>query len=80
MKQFVLILILLILIMVIKGFSQELGKGFGMRGQLIAWGVTKPFDSFQSQIGARYIPELNYEHMLKEKYTLDAEVQLNMYG
>ena len=80
MKQFVLILILLILIMVIKGFSQELGKGFGMRGQLIAWGVTKPFDSFQSQIGARYIPELNYEHMFKEKYTLDAEVQLNMYG
>jgi hypothetical protein len=40
--------------MVIKGFSQDLGKGFGMRGQLIAWGVTKPFDSFQSQIGARY--------------------------
>lgn len=76
MKQFLLILILIILIMTIKGFSQ----GLGFKGQLSAWGVTKPFDDFQSQLGARYIPELSYGHTFKEKYLLDAEVQLNIYG
>jgi len=76
MKKFVWILILIILIMTIKGFSQ----GLSFKGQLSAWGVTKPFDNFESQLGARYIPELYYGYTFKEKYTLDAEVQLNMYG
>jgi hypothetical protein len=62
--------------MVIKGFSQDLG----FKGQLSAWLVAKPFDDFQSQLGARYIPELSYGYGFKEKYTLDAEVSLNIYG
>ena len=76
MKKFALILFLIILIMTIKGFSQ----GLRFKGQLISWAVTKPFDDFESLIGGRYIPELSYGYTFKEKYTLDAEVQLNMYG
>ena len=76
MKKFALILFLIILIMTIKGFSQ----GLRFKGQLISWVVTKPFDDFESLLGGRYIPELSYGYTFKEKYTLDAEVQLNMYG
>jgi len=76
MRNFILILILLILIMVLKGFSQDLS----FKGQLSSWVVTKPFDSFRSQVGARYIPELSFGHTFKEKYTLDAEASANIWG
>ena len=76
MRRFILILILIILIMTIKGLSQEVG----FKGQLSSWLVTKPFDDFRSQLGGRYIPELNYGHNFKEKYTLDAEASANIWG
>ena len=76
MRQFILILILIILILAIKGFSQEIG----FKGQISSWIVTKPFDDFQSQLGARYIPELSFGYSFKEKYTLDAEMSVKMYG
>ena len=62
--------------MALKGFSQDLG----FKGQFSSWLVTKPFDDFQSQLGARYIPELSYGYTFKEKYILDADVSLKMYG
>lgn len=76
MRNFVLILILLILILTIKGLTQEVG----FKGQLSSWGITKPFDGFRSQLGARYIPELSYAHTFKEKYTIDAEASVNFWG
>ncbi len=76
MKKFIYILIMLILIQVLKGYSQELGY----KGQLSSWLVTKPFDSFRSQLGARYIPELSFGKTFKEKYTFDAEASANLWG
>jgi hypothetical protein len=62
--------------MTIKGFTQDIG----FKGQLSSWLVTKPFDDFRSQIGGRYIPELSYGHIFKERYTLDAEASANIWG
>ena len=76
MKKLILILILLILILTIEGLTQEVCY----KGQLSGWGITKPFDAFRSQLGARYIPELSFAHTFKEKYTLDAEASLDLWG
>ena len=52
----------------------------GFKGQLSSWITTKPGESFRSQIGGRYIPELSFSKTIKDKYNLDAELSLNLYG
>lgn len=76
MNKFFIIGIFFFLSCVTTGLAQTIG----IKGQLITWVTTKPDDSFKTMLGGRYIPELSVGTPIKEKYTLDVELSLNMYG
>ena len=73
-------LILIGVFLLISYTSTVVAQTVGIKGQLIGWVTTKPDDSFKTMLGGRYIPELSVGTPIKEKYTLDAELSLNIYG
>jgi len=64
----------------ILGVVSASGQTVGFKGQFSSWITTKPEESFRSQVGARYIPELSISKTFHEKYTLDGEFSANIYG
>ena len=58
------------------GFSQTIG----FEGMLAGWGTLSYSEKLNGQLGARYIPQLNFESPLGEKYKIDAELSANVWG
>ncbi len=73
------IIFLLTFVLLLK-YSQGLSQQVELSGQLAGWMVTNPGQSFQSQIGLRYIPELSVEKNIQEKFSFDSELSFNSYG
>jgi hypothetical protein len=61
-------------------YSQGLSQQVELSGQLAGWMVTNPGQSFQSQIGLRYIPEFSLEKNFQEKFSFGSELSFNSYG
>jgi hypothetical protein len=61
-------------------YSQGLSQQVELSGQLAGWMVTNPGQSFQSQIGLRYIPEFSLEKNFQEKFNFGSELSFNSYG
>lgn len=73
------IIFLLTFVLLLK-YSQGFSQQVGLSGQLAGWMVTNPGQSFQSQIGLRYIPELSLEKNIQEKFSFGSELSFNSYG
>ncbi len=73
------IIFLLTFVLLLK-YSQGFSQQVGLSGQLAGWMVTNPGQSFQSQIGLRYIPELSLEKNFQEKFSFGSELSFNSYG
>jgi len=61
--------------------SLSSGKyGFTFKGQLSTYTHVNPDNELPWWSGARYIPQLNYEHGLKDRQLIDFEASANLYG
>ncbi|MCK4345105.1 MAG: hypothetical protein KAX05_07440 [Bacteroidales bacterium] len=72
--------IILLTFVILLKYSQGLSQQVELSGQLAGWMVSNPGQSFQSQIGLRYIPELSLEKNIQEKFSFDSELSFNSYG
>jgi hypothetical protein len=72
--------ILFISVMLLLWTQQALPQTIGWQGQLSGWVTVNPGQSFQTQIGLRYIPDLSIEKTISEKYALNSEISLNSFG
>ena len=55
------------------GFAQSVG----FEGMLAGWGTLSYSEKLNGQLGARYIPQINFESPLGEQYKFDAELSAN---
>lgn len=53
---------------------------FSHKGMFAGWLMGKFEEKVNPQLGFRYIPEFGFDTTLSEKYTLDAELSLNLFG
>lgn len=53
---------------------------FSNRGMAVGWLLGKFEEKVNPQLGVRYIPEATFDTTLFDKYTLDAELSLNLFG
>ncbi|MCK4930924.1 MAG: hypothetical protein KAT01_02070, partial [Candidatus Aminicenantes bacterium] len=60
--------------------NQAFPQTFGHKGMVAGWLMGKFEEKVNPQLGFRYIPELAFETTLSEKYTLDAELSLDLFG
>ena len=58
------------------GFSQSAG----FDGMLAGWGTLSYSEKLNGQLGARYIPELNFETPVGEKYKIGTELSANVWA
>lgn len=66
----------LTLLVATQGFAQSLN----FQGQVSGWTTINGRRLDQSQLGLRYLPELNVEKSLSRGFKLNAELALNAYG
>jgi hypothetical protein len=69
-------LYIIMLMQVSYGFSQSVG----FEGMLAGWGTLSYSEKLNGQLGARYIPQLNFESPLGDRYKIDAELSANIWG
>jgi len=55
-------------------------RTIGFQGQLTAWTLTNPEQSYETLLGLRYLPELSGRYTLSGSHTLDANIELDTYG
>ena len=67
---------IIMLMQVSYGFSQSVG----FEGMLAGWGTLSYSEKLNGQLGARYIPQLNFESPLGDRYKIDAELSANVWA
>lgn len=54
-------------------------QNVGFNGQAIGWSTINPETPLTTQLGARYIPEMNYQEQYEQHVTFEANLSLNAY-
>ncbi|MDZ7342639.1 MAG: hypothetical protein ONB27_14865, partial [candidate division KSB1 bacterium] len=60
--------------------AQGLAQPLDFQGQISGWTTINGIHIDQSQLGLRYLPELNAKQSLAHGFTLNADLALNAYG
>ena len=61
-------------------FTLKAQDNFSFQGQVSSWAHFNPGNTLTTQIGARYIPQLNFEKELNKNSLFDLELSFNAYG
>jgi hypothetical protein len=61
-------------------FNSEAQDGLTIKGQASAWMLYNKGNDLPVYLGGRYIPQLNYGHLLKNDHKFDFEASLNING
>jgi hypothetical protein len=69
-----------ILFIVIMMYGTVFSQSFRLAGQLSGWMTMNPSNSWATQLGVRYLPEMDVEKSLSQKLSLDASLSLNVNG
>lgn len=56
------------------------GQKLSTKGQVIGWGIASHGDEWTFQTGLRYIPQINFDLPVREKFSIDGEFSFNSYG
>ena len=80
MRFFICILVFALIVGFQKSSISYAQSIIDLQGQMSAWMTINPEQSFETQIGLRYIPELFIEKNIFKKYSINSEISLNTYG